>query len=98
MQGYNCYCEPCVPAPQHKKAATSLATTLGSTALAAVVTIIALLAAAVGALVYKWKQDSKRPMVSMSLLLCGWAMSKASTNPYMLVLMKLCEACVHDHC
>lgn len=56
-----------MPAPQHKEAATNLAKTLGSTAFAAVVTIIALLAVAVGVLVYKWKHDSKTPVVSASL-------------------------------
>ena len=64
MQGYVCFCRPCIPAPAHKKAASTLATTLGSTAFPNVVTIIVLVVMSVALLVYRLNRDLRMPVVS----------------------------------
>ncbi len=68
LQGYVCFCRPCIPAPAHKKAASTLAKTLGSTAFSIVVTIITLVVVAVALLVYSLNRDLRVPVVSN-----GWS-------------------------
>ncbi len=70
MQGYVCFCWPCIPAPAHKKAASTLATTLGSTAFSIVVTIIVLVVVSVALLVYRLNRDLRMPVVSQGLSAC----------------------------
>ena len=64
MQGYKCYCQPCVPTPQHAARRTAGAG-VGVAALTVILFVSVLVLIATGVLAYKLQQEVKMPPVSV---------------------------------
>ena len=69
MQGYKCYCQPCVPAPQQAARGTMTADAGLSVAVLTIIMVVALVVlAAIGAIAFKLHHEVKMPPVSVYLL------------------------------
>lgn len=63
LQGYRCYCQPCVPAPEQHTAATADAQ-ISVAALTIILMVAVVVLGSIGVIVYKLHHEVKMPAVT----------------------------------